>query len=72
LQGPREPNSGERGGGGVPGNRPYSEPLLTSNEIWVTAVHDLVRKKNRISKQFVLRKIKRYRSVIQSENYKTW
>jgi hypothetical protein len=38
----------------------------------VTAVHDLVRKKNRISKQFVLRKIKRYRSVIQSENYKTW
>ena len=30
------------------------------------------RGKNRISKQFVLRKIKRYRAVFQSENCKTW
>jgi hypothetical protein len=30
------------------------------------------RKKNRISKQFALRKIKRYEGIIQSENYKTF
>ena len=32
----------------------------------------LKKKKPRISKQFVYRKIKRYRVVIQSENYETW
>ena len=32
----------------------------------------LNKKKYRISKQFVLRKIKRHRGLIQSENYKTW
>jgi hypothetical protein len=30
------------------------------------------RKKNWISKQFALRKIKRYEGIIQSENYKTF
>jgi hypothetical protein len=30
------------------------------------------REKNRISKQFVLRKVKKYRAVFQSENCKTW
>jgi hypothetical protein len=29
-------------------------------------------KNNCISKKIVLRQIKRYRGVIQSENYKTW
>ena len=31
-----------------------------------------LRKAIRISKPFVLRKSKRFRGVIQSENYKTW
>ena len=30
------------------------------------------KKKNHISMQFVLRKIKGYRDVIQNENYKAW
>jgi translation initiation factor 2 alpha subunit (eIF-2alpha) len=33
--------------------------------------HHHFRKQNRISKQVILRKIKRYRVVIQSLNYKT-
>ena len=31
-----------------------------------------LKKKDGITKQFVLRKIKRYRDVTESENYKTW
>jgi hypothetical protein len=30
------------------------------------------KEKNRISKRFIERKIKRYGVIIQSENYKTW
>jgi hypothetical protein len=38
----------------------------------VLLVWFFLEKNNCISKKIVLRQIKRYRGVIQSENYKTW